>query len=425
MQKNKEKQTKNASLGFVGYSVSIILSVIAVVYLGYHFIGSFGTELSTEYALLVTENDVMEFDAYILRNETVVSAGTAGGVGYNFPDGTKVGTGSEIASIYGSTSSSNADKRDEIISLDDKIELLSESNDISGLAASDTSTLDGRIDGYYMTIRKSAEEGVYDNLPKRRDEFLTLLNKRQVITGKVESFDSAIENLKAEREVLTASLDNVSETVIANTSGFFYSSLDGYESIFTADAARNMSIASFDSMLANDPAIYPESVIGKIATEFTWYITLETTKEELRYFNEGYSYQVIFPYNNDTELTMKLEDVVSPDGELRAILVFSCGNVPEDFSFRRMQPVEIVRSSYSGYRVPISAVRLMDGRMGVYILVGNTINFKYIDVILESDGYYIVAPQDIENDPEYYTKLGLYDLIITAGKNLAVGKMIS
>jgi len=70
-------------------------------------------------------------------------------------------------------------------------------------------------------------------------------------------------------------------------------------------------------------------------------------------------------------------------------------------------------------------VRLLEGKMGVYILVGNTVNFKYIDVLLESDGYYIVSPQDPENDPEYYTKLGLYDLMITAGKNLAVGKMIS
>ncbi len=425
MQKNKEKKQKDPALGFIGYSVSIILSVIAVVYLGYHFANSFGAELSTEYALQVTESDVMEFDAYILRSEFPISSTVTGGIGYNYPDGTKVRVGTEVASIYGGAVTHSSDTRDEIIKLDGKIELLSESNDIRGLAASDTSTLDNRIDEYYMTIRKNAEEGVYDNLPKRRDELLTLLNKRQVITGRVDSFDSVIENLKAERDILTASLDNVSETVTTPHAGFFYSSLDGYESIFTSVAAETMTLSDFDKMINSEPVTYPSTVIGKITTDFTWYIAIETTRDELRYYNEGYSYSVGFPYNNDTKLTMKLDRIVAPDGETRILLLFSCSNVPEDFSFRRMQPVEIVRSSFTGYKVPISAVRLLDGKMGVYILVGNTVNFKYIDVLLESDGYYIVSPQDPENDPEYYTKLGLYDLIITAGKNLTIGKMIS
>jgi len=62
--------------------------------------------------------------------------------------------------------------------------------------------------------------------------------------------------------------------------------------------------------------------------------------------------------------------------------------------------------------------------MGVFILVGNVVDFRFIEVILESDGYYIVAPQDLD-DPEYPTKLALYDIIITGGKDLYVGKIIT
>lgn len=425
MQKTTENRNTNPLGGFVGYLLSIVLSVVVIVYLGYHFLSGFGNELTTEHALQITENDVTEFDAYIFRNETVVYSNGSGGVGYSFSDGTKINTGAVIANIYGSSADSTDAVRDEIIALDREIELLIESNFTDGLAMSDTQTIDSRIDNYYMTIRKSAEQGVYTSLPKRRDELLTLLNKRQVITGRVTGFDDVIEDLKSAREYLTAGLDSVSETVTAPATGFFYSSLDGYESIFTADAISAMTVEQFDEMMRTEPESYPANAIGKIATDFRWYIIIETDREELRFYNEGHNYQVIFPYNNDTKLTMNLSDIVAPDGGQRVLLIFTSHEIPEDFSFKRMQTVEIVRSSYTGYKVPISAVRLVDEKMGVYILIGTTVDFRYIDIILECDGYYIVAPRDPQNDPDYASKLGLYDVIITAGRNLYVGKIIT
>ncbi len=425
MQKNKSKQAKGPLGGFIGYLLSIVLSAILVVYLGYHFVKSFGTELSTEYAVLITENDTMEYDAYILRNETVIHSENAGSVGYSVSDGTKVKNGAEIAFIYGSGSSYNSAIQSEIMQIDRKIELLNESNNTVSFAVSDTSTIDSRIDGYYRIVRENAEQGEYENLPKRRDELLTLLNKRQIITGRIKNFDDIIASMNYERELLTEGLDSVSETVYSPASGFFYSSIDGFEKIFTADAAEDMTVELFDSMLSAEPASHDSTAIGKLATDFTWFIAIETTRDELRYYNDGYSYVVIFPYNNDTKLRMKLESIISPDTSNRVILLFSSHEVPEDFTFRRLQQVEVVKSSYTGYKVPTRAVRLVDGKMGVYILVGSTVEYRYIDVLLECDGYYIVAVRDPANDPEYYLKLDIFDIIITGGKDLYAGKLIS
>ncbi len=424
MPKTTEKRNSNPLGGFLAYLLSIILSVTVIVYLGYHFLSGLGDELNTEFALMITENDVTEFDAYVFRNETVVYSTNAGGVGYIFPDGTKVNSGADIAQIYGSVGH-NEETRNEIIAIDREIELLTQSNSTDGLAASDTQTIDNRIYSYYMTIRRNAEQGVYTSLPKRRDEFLTLINKRQVITGKVQNYNSVIEDLQHQREYLTAGLDSVNETVTAPATGFFYSSLDGYESVFTPDALTGLTLDRFDSMVQTEPRSYSASAIGKIATDFRWYIAMEADREDLRFYQEGYSYRVIFPYNNDTQLTMKLSDIVSHDGSKRILLVFTSHEIPDDFSFLRMQTVKVVRNSYTGYKVPISSVRLMDGQKGVFILVGKTVEFRYIDIILECDGYYIVAPRDPQNDPDFAKKLGLYDVIITGGRNLHVGKIIS
>lgn len=425
MQKSKKKKLGGFLDSFIGYSVSIAVSLIIVVYLGYHFFRGFASDVTTEYAFKITENDTAEFDAYIMRSETVVYSASEGGVGYTYTDGTKVRRGDEIASIYTGAKDSYDSTRSEIISLDKKLHLLKESEDIDGMAASDMSTLDTKIYGYYMNVRSLSEEGRYSNLPKRRDELLTLLNKRQLITGKIESFETVIKDVQSERDELTASLNATGEKVSAPVTGFFYSSVDGYENIFTADRIKDITVEEFHTMLRTEPEDFPAKAIGKIVTDFVWYTAVETTRDELRYYTEGKDYTLIFPYNNDAELKMNLSKVVAPDGGNQVLLIFSCNKIPEDFSFKRMQEIEIVKSSHTGYKIPVSALRQLDGKMGVYILVGSVVEFRYVDVILECDGYYLVAERDTVNDPEYYTKLGLYDLVITSGKDLFVGKMIS
>ncbi len=424
MPNTKVKKTGNPIIRVLVYFLSLVLSVVVIIYLGYHFVNSFSNELVTESALLVTENDTAEFDAYIFRNETVVYSTISGSVGYTFPDGTKVRKDSTIASIYEGATDSGSHTRDDIIALDREIELLNQSGKIEGFSVADTQTIDNRISEHYYKIRSMTEQDSYSNLPVRRDELLKLLNKRQIVTGTVESFDDVIESLKSERDLLTERLDTVSETITAPTAGFFSSVLDGYENLFREDATDSLTFDKFDKMTSSEPESYPGTAIGKIATDFTWSIVLETNRNELRYYIKGESYDIIFPYNNDLMLNMQLSEIITADAHQRVLLVFSCSELPANFSFRRMQPIKIVRNSYTGYRVPISAVRLLDDKKGVYIVVGSTVDFRYIDVILEADGYYIAAPQNME-DPEYYTKLSLYDVMITEGKDLYIGKIVS
>jgi len=133
---------------------------------------------------------------------------------------------------------------------------------------------------------------------------------------------------------------------------------------------------------------------------------------------------VVFPYSGDVELTMTLERVLSQSEDERVVLFFSSGSVTDGFNFLRRQTVEIVSAEYEGYRVPVSAVRVVNGRQGVYTLNGNVISFKEITPLAEFNGSFIVEAQDPQNDPLYYQKLALYDLIVTKGKDLYDGKIV-
>ncbi len=426
MQINSPKKeadgSEKPSSHLAGYLVSILLSAAVLVYLGYHFVSSFGSEMTTEFASLIEEKDTVLLDAYVLRNETVLYSYETGGVSCLFADGTKVNVGAEVANIYQGYSN---DARSEVMRLDQKLDLLTQSGVSGSIVSSDTSTVDARIRTSYFAIREAAEGNEFGNLPKRRDELMVLLNKRQIITGVSEGYDDQINVLQNRRALYTEQLDTIAETVVTPVSGYFYSALDGYENYFRSDIASTLSLDQFDELLEARPDISITGAVGKIATDFEWQIVTETTRESLRSFTAGNFYNVLFPYNNDRVLRMKLARTVVTPGTDRVLLIFETTLIPEDFSFRRMQPVEVIRSSHKGYRVPISAVRLVDGVQGVYILVGNVVEFRQIDILLEMDSFYIAAQRDPVNDPDYYLKLNLYDVIITGGKNLYAGKMIS
>ena len=421
---NKTRSGRSRLADLVVHIATIAVAAAALAYLGYHFFEGFSADIETEYATLVTDSDVVPLDAYIMRSESVIFAASATSghsVGYVFSDGTKVHGGQVVANIYTGDGSSD----EAIVDLDRRIDLLESSNLTDGMTSSDTYVIDSKIQNYYYLIHQSTLLGNYSNLTKRRDELLTLINKRRILTGVTTGYSDRIESLTAERALLSAGQDTIAESVGAPYAGYFYSTTDGYESTFSASKVESLTLAEFDKMLSSQPTHYSDRAVGKMVSDFNWYIVCETTRDSLRYFTKGYSYYVNFPYNDDISIKMTLSNIVSEVGSDRVLLVLETDRIPEDFSFRRMQPVELVRSSYTGYRVPISAARLVDGKQGVYIMIGNTIEFREIDILLEMDGYYIVAEQDPVNDPDYASKLGLYDQIVVSGKNLYDGKLIS
>lgn len=421
---NKTRSGRSRLADLVVHIATIAVAAAALAYLGYHFFEGFSADIETEYATLVTDSDVVPLDAYIMRSESVIFAASATSghsVGYVFSDGTKVHGGQVVANIYTGDGSSD----EAIVDLDRRIDLLESSNLTDGMTSSDTYVIDSKIQNYYYLIHQSTLLGNYSNLTKRRDELLTLINKRRILTGVTTGYSDRIESLTAERALLSAGQDTIAESVEAPYAGYFYSTTDGYESTFSASKVESLTLAEFDKMLSSQPTRYSDRAVGKMVSDFNWYIVCETTRDSLRYFTKGYSYYVNFPYNDDISIKMTLSNVVSEVGSDRVLLVLETERIPEDFSFRRMQPVELVMSSYTGYRVPISAARLVDGKQGVYIMIGNTIEFREIDILLEMDGYYIVAEQDPVNDTDYASKLGLYDQIVVSGKNLYDGKLIS
>ena len=404
------------------YIVSAAVSILVIIYIVYHLINSFSEPLETAPAQLVTVNETISVEAYILRDETVLQSSVGGGINCLYPDGTVVRRDCAVADVYSGSDTESI--KSSIAKIDDQIKILEDSAVLESSIMSDSSVIDAELNDLYYTIQSKINENNLDYVFRRKNEMLTLINKRLIVKKLVSGYTSQIAELQSQRLQLTASLTNISETVYTPSAGYFYSELDGYEAAFNSSLADTLTVDEYKSLIETEPVKYGNNVVGKLATDYKWYIACLVDSSQAMAFIDSQNYSVIFPYSSDAEIPMTLYRSVPDEESGLTLLIFSTGKVNADFNFLRRQTVEIVAESYTGYRVPVSSVRIVDGKQGVYVLMGNVVKFRQITPLVEIDGNLIVKEQDKVNDPDHALKLGFYDAIITKGKNLYEDKII-
>lgn len=402
--------------------LSAVLCLILIAYIIYHLAGGFKTEIGTTPASLVTVESTYTTGVTLLRKEKVLYSPVNGDVSYLFADGEKVAIRSTVAEVYPQNGSSEI--RHRIMEIDLAIRLLERSNMSDAEKRTDTESTDLVIRKNIYKILDSVDNGNISGAHTISDELLVQLNRRRIITKSVVNFNKQIAALKEEKELLSASLPQSESTVKASSGGYFYSTLDGYENVLSSENIATMSYREYldlASRSAEDLDVsengYP---VGKIVTDYLWYVACEIDISELHNYETGKNYSIRFPYNNDTAITMNLYRILSEAGADTAVLVFETGTLPANFNYLRHQTVQIVREYYTGCRIPISALRVVNGDAGVYVLQGSKIVFKKVEPLYEYDGYIISADKSAD-DSSYIAK---NDFIVTKGKDLYDGKII-
>ncbi len=402
--------------------LSAVLCLILIAYIIYHLTGGFRDEIGTTPASLVTVESTYTTGVTLLRKEKVLYSPVNGDTSYLFADGEKVAINSAVAEVYPDNGSSEI--RQRIMEVDLAIRLLERSNMSDAEKRTDTASTDLVIRKNIYKLLDAVDNGDFSYADTLSDDLLVQLNRRRIITKSVINFNKQIEALKNEKEILSASLPESESTVLASSGGYFYSTLDGYENVLSSENISTMTYREYLELVSK-PAEeltpgengYP---VGKIVTDYLWYVTCEIDISELHNYETGKSYSIKFPYNNDTAITMKLYRILSEAGSNSAILVFETGTLPANFNYLRHQTVQIVSEYYTGCRVPISALRVVNGEAGVYVLQGSKVVFKKVEPLYEYDGY-IISENKSGNDSSYLAK---NDFIITKGKDLYDGKIV-
>lgn len=399
------------------YVLSVALSIGLVLYIGYHLFYGLTQKTEAQPATVATVGTALEMDIYIFRDEIPLNSTGGGSYIPETANGERVGSGVVVASIY---DVSSPDVVAKITTLEQQLRVLDQMKN-STLSVRDTVSIDGNIYDIVENIVSAARRGDAGSVISMRSALISEWNRRASLTGSSADIDGAIARLQAEKADLTRSLGTRRQQITTPRSGYYYSACDGYESTFTASRAESMTLSEFRNLIESDPAT--TSAAGKLATDYVWYAAGVADHDTGRSLVVGKTYPVTFLYNDEKTLLMELVRVTDEDRQ--ALLVFRGDSLPGNFSFTRSQPVSILHEEKTGLKIPASALRAQDGITGVFIRYGSTVYYRAVNILLENEDWCLVELNPETDPPEGHQWLKQNDMVITKGRGLYDGRVLS
>lgn len=396
---------------------ALVIGLVAYILL--HLFGGFSETMKTVQANLYTRELTLPLTGMVVRDETALPSPAEGAVSYLYADGTRVRLGAKVAAVY----SGYADGRavGSLAETDRLIDLLTETAADGGETVESGVKADAAIRQSLLTLAGVTRRGSYADAARETESLMLSMLRRDGAIGAAGGAASMLTTLKADRAATQASIAGTSTDVYAPEAGYFYSGADdGYETRFDYAEVERMTPSAYRAATAETPTA--GNAVGRLVRRAEWYFVATAPKEDALGFAVGGNYPLDFAAS-DVRISMTLAAKNEENGEV--LLVFKTKEMPADFDFARTQRVSAVYGAVTGYRVPSSALRVVDGHVGVYVRAGSTIRFRTADILSESGAYVWVSPEsepttlyaaDDDADNDVYCKgLARYDEVIVSG----------
>ena len=396
--------------------IIIALSILLIAYIVYQAVQMISEPVETEIAYNYTVEDTVDTVVFVARQENYITNTKNGTIISIIPDGSRVGKNQPVAAVFSNTD--DADKYNKLKELEESIERYERLASQSDNYTFDVDDLNDNIDRSVMDLADIINSGkmtlLSDAINELRDQVVT----RQIAIGDTIDFESKLAAVKAEYDALSKQKVNYTPINSAQ-SGYYISGVDGLEQIVDCTKLSEITVDKVYEILKSEKKPVPNGSIGKVVTDFTWYFICNAHSNSIGDLKVGDSITVNLPFSSVNSINAKVYSINENNGDETA-LVLSCNLMNSAISSLRNESAELVIDSYSGLKIPASAIRVNEkGEKGVYVLKGKIVSFKKINIIYSSDNF-VLSETDVGADG--YVKL--YDNIIISGKDLYDGKIV-
>lgn len=381
-------------------------------------------EYKTETAIYAEADDSVSFKAVYIRNEEVVRYSGNGVVSYAVSDGGKLGKGSVIADIY--ADESQIDVKQKIDDINNQLNILKKIQNPGTIESAQPANLATLIDEKYRSIISDRESGNIEDISSKRDELAVLLSTYQLVTDAASDFTKRINDLNTQITQLKSTETVSLDSIVSDKSAYFVSYADGYEEQLTVDKLSSITPELIGSVKDSGP-LNEGDIVGKLIEGYEWYAAGVIDNREAKFaIDEDVTLK--FQSTSDTvEGTVyDIRDTKLPG---QSIVIVKCDEITYDLVQHRTEQVEMIKGEgeHEGIKVSRKAIRFKDieetvideetgekttktvNCKGVYVKLGEQINFKKLDVIFEGNNY-VLSSMNAGSD-----YVSLYDDIVVEG----------
>lgn len=401
----------------------IIVLVMFFIVFGSVFYNNGNRDYKTESALMKESVDSEVVNGVFIRDETIVTYNGTGAVSYNVPDGGRLGKGSVIAEIYSSAEQIQINR--QIQNLEEELSLLKKIQNPGTIESAQPSNLSVLIEEQYRNLTYYRDLKNYEKIEDKKENLLIYMSTYQLITDSEVNFVERIADITSQINNLKLEVSKPEDTILAQKTAYFVSYCDGYEDTLKKSTINELTIDFLRSVKNNK--VEDGNSIGKVLDDYEWYIAgiVDNTNKT---------------YEAGQNVTLKMEsapyeyhasvlDIRDEGNPAESIIVLVSDEFDYDLVQHRCERTEIVKGVYNGLKVPRTAIRFKylpktvedeEGNQktirkkckGVYILQGEQVVFREIDVIYEGSDY-VLSNASPESEKGDY--LALYDDIIVEG----------
>lgn len=395
-----------------------LLALVVLVYVGYQGFMRINDPYTTEIVFRYSVSDSLSANGIILRDEYLLKSADGLAVDYLFDDGERVAKNATVAKLYNSKSDI-ADK-DIIEKLEADVELLEQSAKASSDYYTNADAITKQIISKLISYSNVCESRFVQDITTSKNSFLLALNKRLSTLDKNVSYKTALSETKALLNQYKQNQGSAISSIRTPQAGYFVSRIDGYENTLTTNNRLNYSLSEYLNLIKNKvSAEVSNSAVGKIITEPHWYLAIEVPVSQVENFYIGRVLDVDFPFSTIETVEATVSEVITDPSSETTIVLLKSSAMSENLAVTRTCTVQIKFRTITGLRLNSKAIRHNENHeQGVYIISGEQIKFKKINIIYEGNGFCLTEYND--SDPEY---LQFYDEVVIEGKELYDSKL--
>ena len=396
--------------------LSVMLVLALLFYVGYQLYRSLLGGVKTELVSLYSVYESIETEGIVFRTETVIPAVNSGYVYYTVENGTHVAKNGVIASVYPTAEDGLLEQ--QMADMDAQISLLRsiQTENISSHLTLDIVNM--QLTSTVNSLSQDVTDGVFETASQAKSSLLSLLSKKQLITGKATDLSGTIARLESERKALAAGYHKAISTVKAPVAGYFADRIDGYETVLADVDPTTLTTAKMQELLELQPTAVSASC-GKIVGGYEWFLGCIVPESYYNALAVGNSLSLRISFVRDDSIPVTVA-ACNKDGSGQLAVVFRCAYMSEELSTIRRETVQIQLVKHTGLKVPKRAIVIGDGmEAGVYVRSGNVVAFRKISQEYSEPADYVICAVKEEKG-----WLHLYDDVIVGGRGLYDGKII-